>query len=169
MGIKAYSWYGKKPYVNLSMNLLFLMQAYSLSRDHKPDLEAEKEGILKAGGVKHAGRVNGSLNLARAIGTYLTLLWTPDPSPLFLSVACIVKLWLSASGFPREKWLDANEHKTKAFLFSILKSNEYALHLQKHVCIHPSICALPLTPPFLYSCLCLYLLMHTYCLVCLHS
>ncbi|KAF9663480.1 hypothetical protein SADUNF_Sadunf17G0054900 [Salix dunnii] len=31
-------------------------QAYSLSRDHKPDLEAEKERILKAGGFIHAGR-----------------------------------------------------------------------------------------------------------------
>ena len=44
------------------------LQAYNLSRDHKPDLEAEKERILKAGGFIHAGRVNGSLNLARAIG-----------------------------------------------------------------------------------------------------
>ncbi|KAB5514124.1 hypothetical protein DKX38_028030 [Salix brachista] len=44
------------------------MQAYSLSRDHKPDLEAEKERILKACGFIHAGRVNGCLNLARAIG-----------------------------------------------------------------------------------------------------
>ncbi|XP_027330708.1 probable protein phosphatase 2C 60 isoform X2 [Abrus precatorius] len=43
-------------------------QAYDLSRDHKPDLEIEKERIVKAGGFIHAGRVNGSLNLARAIG-----------------------------------------------------------------------------------------------------
>ncbi|XP_010526243.1 PREDICTED: probable protein phosphatase 2C 60 [Tarenaya hassleriana] len=43
-------------------------QAYNLSTDHKPDLEAEKKRILKAGGFIHAGRVNGSLNLARAIG-----------------------------------------------------------------------------------------------------
>ncbi|XP_022142293.1 probable protein phosphatase 2C 60 [Momordica charantia] len=43
-------------------------QAHNLSRDHKPDLEAERERILKAGGFIHAGRVNGSLNLARAIG-----------------------------------------------------------------------------------------------------
>ena len=50
------------------------MQAYSLSRDHKPDLEAEKEGIIKAGGFIHAGRVNDSLNSARAIGTFLTFL-----------------------------------------------------------------------------------------------
>ncbi|GMH11761.1 hypothetical protein Nepgr_013602 [Nepenthes gracilis] len=43
-------------------------QAHNLSKDHKPDLEAERERILKAGGFIHAGRVNGSLNLARAIG-----------------------------------------------------------------------------------------------------
>lgn len=43
-------------------------QAYNLSRDHKPDLEVERERILKAGGFIHNGRVNGSLNLARAIG-----------------------------------------------------------------------------------------------------
>ncbi|KAJ8430184.1 hypothetical protein Cgig2_006692 [Carnegiea gigantea] len=43
-------------------------QAYNLSRDHKPELEAERERILKAGGFIHAGRVNGTLNLARAIG-----------------------------------------------------------------------------------------------------
>ncbi|KAK2980874.1 hypothetical protein RJ640_003064 [Escallonia rubra] len=43
-------------------------QAYNLSLDHKPDLELERERILKAGGFIHAGRVNGSLNLARAIG-----------------------------------------------------------------------------------------------------
>ncbi|GAB4854640.1 hypothetical protein Ancab_023222 [Ancistrocladus abbreviatus] len=43
-------------------------QAYNLSRDHKPDLEAERDRIIKAGGFIHAGRVNGSLNLTRAIG-----------------------------------------------------------------------------------------------------
>ncbi|XP_028106967.1 probable protein phosphatase 2C 60 [Camellia sinensis] len=43
------------------------MQAYNLSRDHKPDLKAEKDRILKAGGLVQYGRVNGSLNLARAI------------------------------------------------------------------------------------------------------
>lgn len=45
------------------------MQAYNLSRDHKPDLEVEKERILSAGGYIQCGRVNGTLNLARAIGT----------------------------------------------------------------------------------------------------
>lgn len=45
--------------------------AYNLSRDYKPDLEIEKERILKAGGFIHAGWVNGSLNLARAIGNFL--------------------------------------------------------------------------------------------------
>ncbi|KAJ1290793.1 hypothetical protein BS78_02G270300 [Paspalum vaginatum] len=43
-------------------------QAYNLSTDHKPDLEGEKERILSAGGFVVAGRVNGSLNLSRAIG-----------------------------------------------------------------------------------------------------
>ncbi|KAL8260914.1 hypothetical protein R6Q59_024963 [Mikania micrantha] len=43
-------------------------QAYNLSKDHKPDLESEKERILNAGGFIHCGRVNGSLNLTRAIG-----------------------------------------------------------------------------------------------------
>lgn len=43
-------------------------QACNLSRDHKPELEVERERIIKAGGFIHAGRVNGSLNLARAIG-----------------------------------------------------------------------------------------------------
>ena len=44
------------------------MQAFNLSTDHKPDLEGEKERILSAGGFIVAGRVNGSLNLSRAIG-----------------------------------------------------------------------------------------------------
>ncbi|XP_027775121.1 probable protein phosphatase 2C 60 [Solanum pennellii] len=43
-------------------------QAYNLSRDHKPELEVERERILKTSGFIHAGRVNGSLNHARAIG-----------------------------------------------------------------------------------------------------
>lgn len=43
-------------------------QAYDMSRDHKPDLQAEKERITNAGGYVRCGRVNGSLNMARAIG-----------------------------------------------------------------------------------------------------
>ncbi|XWS20551.1 hypothetical protein CRYUN_Cryun31cG0111600 [Craigia yunnanensis] len=43
-------------------------EAYNLSKDHKPDLEVEKDRILKAGGFIQVGRVNGCLNLARAIG-----------------------------------------------------------------------------------------------------
>ncbi|XP_030470951.1 probable protein phosphatase 2C 21 [Syzygium oleosum] len=42
--------------------------AYNLSKDHKPDLEIERERILQAGGFIQVGRVNGSLNLTRAIG-----------------------------------------------------------------------------------------------------
>ncbi|KAL3528990.1 hypothetical protein ACH5RR_008312 [Cinchona calisaya] len=43
-------------------------EAYALSKDHKPNHEVEKERILNAGGYVQFGRVNGSLNLARAIG-----------------------------------------------------------------------------------------------------
>lgn len=53
----------------LVLHLTSSSQAYNLSKDHKPDLEAEKDRILKAGGFIRVGRVNGSLNLARAIGT----------------------------------------------------------------------------------------------------
>ena len=42
-----------------------------MSIDHKPDLEIEKETIVKVGGFIHARRDNGSLSLARAIGTNL--------------------------------------------------------------------------------------------------
>jgi serine/threonine protein phosphatase PrpC len=46
-----------------------LKKAHDLSRDHKPDLPAERERIMNAGGFVVAGRVNGSLNLSRAIGS----------------------------------------------------------------------------------------------------
>lgn len=49
------------------------LQAHNLSKDHKPDLELEKDRILKAGGFIQVGRVNGSLNLARAIGNFFWL------------------------------------------------------------------------------------------------
>ncbi|KAH9715885.1 putative protein phosphatase 2C 60 [Citrus sinensis] len=49
-------------------------QALNLSKDHKPDLEVEKDRILKAGGFIQVGRVNGSLNLARAIVKNLSIL-----------------------------------------------------------------------------------------------
>ena len=38
-----------------------------MSRDHKPELEAERERIQSAGGYIQMGRVNGTLNLSRAI------------------------------------------------------------------------------------------------------
>jgi len=39
-----------------------------LSKDHKPDDPLEKERIAKAGGFVIEGRVNGNLNLSRALG-----------------------------------------------------------------------------------------------------
>ncbi|KAF7124911.1 hypothetical protein RHSIM_Rhsim12G0186400 [Rhododendron simsii] len=43
-------------------------QAYNLTRDHEPNLEAEKDRILKAGGFVRYGSVNWTLNLSRSIG-----------------------------------------------------------------------------------------------------
>lgn len=48
----------------------FYLQAYNLSKDHKPELEVERDRILKAGGFIQVGRINGTLNLTRAIGTF---------------------------------------------------------------------------------------------------
>jgi len=39
-----------------------------MSYDHKPDLETEKQRVIKAGGFISEGRINGNLNLSRAIG-----------------------------------------------------------------------------------------------------
>jgi len=41
-----------------------------LSTDHKPDLEGEKDRITKAGGFVSDGRINGNLNLSRALGDF---------------------------------------------------------------------------------------------------
>ena len=40
----------------------------ALSEDHKPDNEKEMARIKKAGGEVIEGRVNGNLNLSRALG-----------------------------------------------------------------------------------------------------
>ena len=45
-------------------------EAKELSRDHKPDDKPEKERIVKAGGLVDDGRINGNLNLSRAIGDF---------------------------------------------------------------------------------------------------
>jgi len=42
--------------------------AVEMSIDHKPDNEPERERIVKAGGYVSEGRINGNLNLSRAIG-----------------------------------------------------------------------------------------------------
>jgi len=41
---------------------------YELSHDHKPDNEIERSRIEKAGGYISDGRINGNLNLSRALG-----------------------------------------------------------------------------------------------------
>lgn len=47
-------------------------KAFEMSSDHKPEDEPERERIENAGGkVTNDGRVNGGLNLSRAIGQYL--------------------------------------------------------------------------------------------------
>ena len=43
-------------------------EAVDMSMDHKPQLDSERQRILKAGGFVSDGRVNGSLALSRAIG-----------------------------------------------------------------------------------------------------
>ena len=45
-------------------------EAKELSRDHKPDDKLEKARILKAGGAVDDGRINGNLNLSRALGDF---------------------------------------------------------------------------------------------------
>ena len=42
--------------------------AFPMSIDHKPDDDIEKKRIMDAGGYVTEGRVNGNLNLSRALG-----------------------------------------------------------------------------------------------------
>ena len=52
------------------------LKAIEMSFDHKPEDEPEKERINKAGGkVTMDGRVNGGLNLSRAIGELVTFFY----------------------------------------------------------------------------------------------
>ncbi|KAH9516911.1 Protein phosphatase 1G [Dermatophagoides farinae] len=47
-------------------------KALDMSEDHKPEDDKEKERIINAGGeITHDGRVNGGLNLSRAIGDHM--------------------------------------------------------------------------------------------------
>jgi protein phosphatase 1G len=45
-------------------------EALMLSVDHKPELPNERARIEKAGGFVSDGRVNGNLNLTRALGDF---------------------------------------------------------------------------------------------------
>jgi serine/threonine protein phosphatase PrpC len=52
-------------------NRSFAGKAIEMSIDHKPEDEPETERVLKAGGkVTGDGRINGGLNLSRAIGDH---------------------------------------------------------------------------------------------------
>lgn len=64
-------------------------KAIELSFDHKPEDECEKTRIERAGGkVTSDGRVNGGLNLSRAIGeSYLIL----SSTVLFIGVVAVSK------------------------------------------------------------------------------
>jgi len=45
-------------------------RAIELTQDHKPELDSERARIEKAGGYVNDGRVNGNLNLTRAVGDF---------------------------------------------------------------------------------------------------
>jgi protein phosphatase 1G len=62
-------------------------KAIDLSVDHKPELDHEKQRIESAGGFVFAGRVNGSLNLTRAIGD-MEFKYRPDLPPDKQIVTC---------------------------------------------------------------------------------
>ena len=60
----------KKPQFRKN-NPNFVGKAVAMSLDHKPEDEPEMQRIVKAGGeVFNDGRVNGGLNLSRAIGDH---------------------------------------------------------------------------------------------------
>ena len=46
-------------------------RAVSLSYDHKPSIQAERERIISAGGWVDWNRVNGNLALSRALGDFV--------------------------------------------------------------------------------------------------
>lgn len=49
-------------------------QAIEMSLDHKPEDQCESDRIVKAGGrITMDGRVNGGLNLSRALGNIFVL------------------------------------------------------------------------------------------------
>lgn len=57
--------------LNIFIDVLSLGKAVEMSFDHKPEDEPERARIVKAGGkVTTDGRVNGGLNLSRAVGDH---------------------------------------------------------------------------------------------------
>lgn len=56
-------------FANVLSRLFFILQqTVALSQDHKPDDPKESNRISAAGGYVVEGRVNGNLNLSRALG-----------------------------------------------------------------------------------------------------
>jgi serine/threonine protein phosphatase PrpC len=85
-------------------SLFHIKQAYNLSRDHKPELEAERERIRSAGGYIQIGRVNGALNLSRAIGMIFLLAFLFIPQPYMIAYIC--KYVFRRHGVQTEQVLD---------------------------------------------------------------
>jgi len=51
-----------------NLSLIQKSKVKELSEDHKPELKSESDRVIKAGGYIADGRINGNLNLSRALG-----------------------------------------------------------------------------------------------------